>query len=67
MMGMRGKIIVGKPTPKNAMNKPTPQETVAYRKAMLQYFDEEDFKDMPKYVSQKLEKPISKKAIAVTN
>lgn len=41
MMGMRGKIIVGKPTEDGKFHNPTPAERTAYRKKLLEFFDEE--------------------------
>ena len=38
-MGMRGKVIVGSPSKPAAMHKPKPEEVVAYRNILLEYFD----------------------------
>ena len=54
MMGMRGKILVGDISKNLAMNIPNYEEAKAYRDAMLDFFDEEDFEHMPDYVAANL-------------
>ncbi|MBN8531306.1 MAG: hypothetical protein J0L97_05535 [Alphaproteobacteria bacterium] len=56
MMGMRGTVTVEKPTPPGGFHKPTVAESKTYRDMMLKFFDEEDFKHMPAYVSERLKK-----------
>ena len=56
MMEMTGQIIVGEQ--KTAMNNPSVQEKQVYRKKILEFFDETNFKDFPKYVSHNLNVPV---------
>lgn len=56
MMGMRGKVIVDKPSQKAEMNIPTAEERKTYRDQLLTFFDEDDFDIMPDYVSERLKK-----------
>lgn len=41
-MGMQGVIVVGRPSPADALHRPTTEETNAYRDLLLEWFEEDD-------------------------
>ena len=55
MMGMRGVVTVGAPTPPNKFHKPTSEEVVAYRDKLLEFFDTEEFGVMPDAVRRNVQ------------
>ena len=55
MMGMRGVVTVGRPTPPNKFHKPTREEVEAYRDKLLEFFDSEEFGVMPDAVRRNVQ------------
>lgn len=55
MMGMRGVVTVGRPTPPNQFHKPTREEVMAYRDKLLEFFDSEEFGVMPDAVRRNVQ------------
>ncbi|HEU5048491.1 MAG TPA: plastocyanin/azurin family copper-binding protein [Rickettsiales bacterium] len=55
MMGMRGFIVVGKPSTHAQAHKPSPEEVKKYRDSLLEYFDEDTISKMPSYITEKLQ------------
>ncbi|WP_262694711.1 plastocyanin/azurin family copper-binding protein [Kordiimonas aquimaris] len=56
LMGMRGVVVVGRPTPVNKFHKPTKDEIMTYRTELLEFFDSDEFDFMPDAVRRNVGK-----------